>query len=129
MAHYIINLIFYTLAMVGVILIGFVIAKKSLMGVYSQTSKNKFLEIESYLALEPRKNVYVLKAGTERFLLSSSPEKIHFLTKLDNNNVPYVDNIESEETNTVVAPKFIGNNGIVIKIAEKIHEFIIKIKR
>lgn len=41
------------------------------------------LEIESVLTLEARKNLYVVRAGNERFLLATSMEGTQFLSKLE----------------------------------------------
>lgn len=118
MSGYLMSFTFYTLAMIGVILIGYVIAKKSLNGVYSQTSKNKFLSIESVLTIEPRKNIYLLKAGSERFLISANADQTQFLTKLDSENVPSFENNEIE----CASPLFnnlLSKNNVVTNIVEK----------
>lgn len=41
------------------------------------------LQIESVLTLEARKNLYVVRAGNERFLLATSMEGTQFLSKLE----------------------------------------------
>ena len=41
------------------------------------------LSVETMMALEPRKNLYIVKAGHERILLSTSPEGTQFLSKLE----------------------------------------------
>jgi flagellar biogenesis protein FliO len=94
MLGYIVNFTVYTLAMMGIIFVGFVIAKRSLSTVHHKV-ENRFLSIESSLNLEPRKNLYVIKAGTERILVSTDAEKTQFLTKLEAGNIPQV---ETKET-------------------------------
>jgi len=85
--------IFYTLAMTGIFFIGMIVAKNSLSGGFVKNSRKNFLNIESSLSLEPRKNLYVIKAGNERMLISTDSEGSHFLAKLDSNNIP----VEIEE--------------------------------
>ncbi len=74
----------YTLAMIGLVFIGLVVVKKSLTFT-PQKNKNNFLKIEASLNLEPRKNLYVVKAGREKFLISSSGESCQFMSKLESN--------------------------------------------
>ena len=51
-------------------------------------SKNNFLEVETALALEARKMLYVLRAGEEKILIATDAEKTTFLTKLEDKNIP-----------------------------------------
>ena len=90
MSNYLISFTVYTMAMVGVIFIGFLIAKKSLSSGCFSGGKGNFLTVESYLNLEPRKNLYVVKAGKERFLISTDTEGSRFLTKLETGNLPVI---------------------------------------
>ena len=84
MSSYITGFSVYTLAMIGVIFIALVVAKKAL-SFTPHGNKNDFLKIEKCLNLEPRKNLYVIKAGRERFLLATSGEGCQFMTKLATN--------------------------------------------
>ena len=81
----------YTFAMIGIILVGFIVAKKCMYGHGSANRKDKFLEIENSLVIEPKKTIYVLKAGNEKFLIASDMERTSFLTKLDSSNVTFHD--------------------------------------
>lgn len=87
MHNYLINFTVYTLAMLGVIFIAFIVAKKSLSLGNLPGRKNSSLAIENRLSLEPRKNLYIIKAGEERFLISTDSEGSRFLTKLEQNNI------------------------------------------
>lgn len=81
------NFIVYISAMLGVIFIVAIIAKKTLVfGVGKKPTR--FLSIESSLNLEPRKNLYVVKAGYERFLISSGIEGCQFMAKIEDGNIP-----------------------------------------
>lgn len=76
----------YMSAMLGVIFIAFIVVKKSLT-FNSDKHKNNFLKVESSLNLEPRKTLYVIRAGKERFLVSSGIEGCQFMTKIEENNI------------------------------------------
>ena len=98
----------YTFAMIGIILVGFVVAKRCMYGNTSAKNKDKFLEVENSLVIEPKKTIYVLKAGNEKFLIASDMERTSFLTKLDSSNdslsatmreVPSADNSVVKNTN------------------------------
>jgi len=85
MAGYLTGFFVYLMAMMGVIFIGMIIVKKS-MTFNSGTTKQDFLKIESRLSIEPRKNLYVVKAGEERFLISTGTEGCNFMTKIKSGN-------------------------------------------
>jgi flagellar biogenesis protein FliO len=82
MSSYITGFAVYTLAMIGIIFVGMVIARKSLSYGPNQ-NKNNFLKIENCLTLEPRKNLYVIKAGREKFLIAASGDNCQLITKLE----------------------------------------------
>ena len=86
----------YMLAMLGIIFIALVVVKKS-MTFSSVKQKNSFLKIESRLNIEPRKNLYVIKAGNERFLVSTGIEGCQFMTKLGEKNIPLKTEISTAE--------------------------------
>jgi len=87
MTGYITGFSVYTLAMIGVIFIALVVVKKCLTFT-PHKNKNNFLKVENCLNLEPRKNLYVVKAGRERFLIASSGDQCNFMTKLEGNGFP-----------------------------------------
>lgn len=82
MSVYLINFIVYTTAMIGMIFLAVFVYKKFS---YSGKAKSKFLNIEDSINLAPRKNLYVVKAGKERFLIASDAERTSFLAKLESN--------------------------------------------
>lgn len=90
MTGYLIHFSVCTLAMIGVLLAGFVVAKKFVYQNNSLGCKDQFLSIESRLGLEPRKSLYVIKAGTERFLVSTDGERTNLLTKLEDDNISVI---------------------------------------
>lgn len=83
MGGYFAGFCFYTFAMIGIILIGFVIAKKCMMSNPLARNKDKFLQVENALVIEPKKTIYVIKAGEEKFLIASDAERTSFLTRLN----------------------------------------------
>lgn len=101
MHHYIINFAVYTLAMLGIIFVAFIAGKKLLM-VDIKATKEKFLSIEDRLNLEPRKNIYVIRAGKERFLVATDTEGSHYLTKLDYSSEPKEDCHQKIQSNTQI---------------------------
>lgn len=94
MSGYLINFIVYTAAMVGIIFLALFVYKKFS---YCAVSKSKFLDIEDCIGLGPRKNLYVIRAGHERFLVASDVDKTSLISKLDiKSNNGDVINIQSE---------------------------------
>lgn len=85
MFNYITGFSVYTLAMIGIIALAFVIMKKCSYQVKKAKSRNNFLELETSLPIQPRKTVHVIRAGNEKFLLAADTERTTFLTKLDTN--------------------------------------------
>lgn len=96
--HYLIGFTTYTLAMLGIIFLGFVVAKKCVSFGISR-AKNNFLSMESSLSLEPRKNLYIVKAGRERFLVSTDTNGSNLISKLEDDNIPenFVQKAEKED--------------------------------
>lgn len=125
---YLINFTVYTSAMIGILFIGFIIAKKSLSINDGQSRKNKFLTVESSLSLEPRKNLYVVKAGSERFLISTDAEGSHFLTRLETNNFPVYENNEPEKNLNMSIPALSSGHILKSKLVEKLSLYITNIR-
>ncbi len=84
MSGYLINFIVYTAAMIGIIFLAMFVYKKFSC---SSISKSKFLNVEDCISLAPRKNLYVVRAGNERFLVASDVDRTSLISKLDNNSV------------------------------------------
>ncbi len=104
MTDYIINFSVYTLAIIGMIFTAFILVQKTMYGGTLNRKKNNFLSMESVLSLEPRKNLYVINAGNEKFLLSTDMNGCKLLTKLEHNdnkdNSELNNKLESKEENT-----------------------------
>ena len=86
MGGYIANFTVYTMAMLGLICFALVIYKKFING--TANNKSQFLGIEECINLAPRKNLYVIRAGHERFLIASDADKTNLISKLDDNSKP-----------------------------------------
>ena len=97
MTGYLINFAVYTMAMIGAILLCFVIYKKTVLDTkFSKTQANN-LEIENALNISQRKTLYVVKAGEEKFLIASDPDCTTLLARLNEKNT---ENIQQEESET-----------------------------
>lgn len=111
MTGYLTGFMVYMMAMLGVIFIALVVVKKSI-NLGSAKQKNNFLKIESSLSLEPRKNLYIVRAGNERFLVSSGVEGCQFMTKIEENNIPSKAEISNDEIKNFVTNNLIGKISI-----------------
>ena len=72
--------IFYSFAMIGVIVIAFIVWKNSV--IMSSNKKKGSMRIEESLNLAPRKTLYIIRIADERFLIASDADKTVFLAKL-----------------------------------------------
>ncbi|OGI01878.1 MAG: hypothetical protein A2Y25_07955 [Candidatus Melainabacteria bacterium GWF2_37_15] len=93
MSSYITAFSVYTLALIGIIFVGLIVVKKTLM-LNPEKNKNNFLKVETSLTIEPRKTLHVIKAGKEKFLISSSGEGCYFMTKLEDRPTPRKDDLD-----------------------------------
>ena len=76
------NITVYTMAMTGLIFFALLVYKKFFSGV-GFASKSGFLNVEESISLAPRKNLYVVRAGKERFLVASDADRTNLISKLD----------------------------------------------
>lgn len=101
MTGYLVHFAVYTLAMVGALLLCFVIYKRTVMDSKFTKNPQSNLEIENALNISPKKTLYVVKAGDEKFLIASDPECTTFLAKLDAGNAE-IKNIEEQPLNCTI---------------------------
>ncbi len=99
MNSYIINFATYTFAMIGFIALILYVYKKSVYNTLNVKNKN-YLNVENILRLSPAKTIYIIKAGTERFLIAGDNSTTTMLAKLDKDNLPE-DTITSGENEKV----------------------------
>lgn len=78
---YLANFIVYTLAMVGVIVVALLIFKNSTG--CSVKNNGKFLKVIDTMNLAPRKTLYIVEAGDEKFLIAGDAEKTTLISKLE----------------------------------------------
>ena len=78
---YLTNFIVYTLAMVGVIVIALMVFKGS-TGVGTKKS-SKYLKVHDTLSVGPRKTLYIVSAGNEKFLIAGDVDKTSLISKLN----------------------------------------------
>ena len=81
MGGYIANFTVYTMAMIGLIFFALLTYKKFFSG-NGFGKKSDFLNVEECINLAPRKNLYVIRAGNERFLVASDSDRTNLISKL-----------------------------------------------
>lgn len=82
MGHYIIQFSIYTMAMIGLIFFALFVYKKFAISTLSLKRKG-ILNIEDALGLSPRKTLYIIKAGKEKFLIAADLERTTLISKLE----------------------------------------------
>ena len=82
MSGYLVNFMVYTLAMVGVIFLALFIYKKTSV-MPGGKSRSKFLGVEDAMSLTPRKTLYIVRAGNEKFLIASDMDRTTLISKLE----------------------------------------------
>ena len=95
MSGYVLNFVVYTLAMTGMIFFALFIYKKVMNGGFHSSDSHN-LSIEETLNINPRKNLMIVKAGDERFLIASDIDKTTLLAKLENCDTKILTNNDSE---------------------------------
>ena len=78
---YLTNFIVYTLAMAGVIMLAVLTLK--ITTTPSKKGSSKFLQVQETLSLSPRKTLYVISAGDEKFLIAGDADRTSLISKLD----------------------------------------------
>lgn len=90
MGHYVVNFAIYTMAMIGLICFALFVYKK--FAINAITTKRKgILKVEDALGLSPRKTLYIVRAGKEKFLIAADLERTTLISKLN-----FEDNLISE---------------------------------
>lgn len=95
MNSYIVNFATYTLAMIGFIVLLLFVYKKAMYTPINAKNR-EYLNVENVLKLSPTKTVYIIKAGTERFLVAGDSTHTTMLAKLDENNINHALSMEEE---------------------------------
>lgn len=95
MGGYLVNFAVYTMAMIGLIFFALMVYKKCTEYGGLTLSKNKSIEVEEAVSLAPRKTLYIVRVGQERFLLAGDADKTTLIAKLNNSET--VQNILTQE--------------------------------
>lgn len=103
MGTYLINFLVYSMAMVGLLFVCLMVYKKTMVTGKCKKDNEK-LDIENALNISPRKTLYVIKAGKERFLIAADAERTTFLSKLESENSAYVNTIDQPAQVRVIPP-------------------------
>ena len=77
---YLTNFIVYTLAMVGVMVLALMVFKNATLGGHKGNAK--FLKVLDTMSLGPRKTLYIVSAGEEKFLIAGDVDKTTLISKL-----------------------------------------------
>lgn len=75
------NFIVYTLAMVGVIVVALLVVKNSTS--FGSGAKSKYLKVVDSMSLGPRKTLYIVSTGREKFLIAGDSDRTSLISKLD----------------------------------------------
>lgn len=78
---YIANFIVYTLAMVGVMGLALFAFKKFALG-GGKLGSSKTLKVLDSMSLAPRKTLYIVSAGDEKFLIAGDVDRTTLISKL-----------------------------------------------
>ena len=76
------NFIVYLLAMIGLIILALFVYKKFSAGNFGIKS-NHSLKVEDALSLSPRKMLYIVREGNERFLIAADMDRTSLISKLE----------------------------------------------
>lgn len=83
---YMTHFLVYLLAMLSVIGLALFVYKKFNIGGYDN-KRGGSLNVEEVLSLSPRKTLYVINAGGEKFLIAGDMERTTLISKLGDNKV------------------------------------------
>ena len=116
---YMINFIVYTAAMIGIIFLAVFVYKKFS---FTTGSKSKFLNVEDCISVGPRKEIFVVRAGIERFLVASDVGRTSLISKLEGNSsyIPEVQNLAESQGNekTILRSKTQQTNSSIDDLPE-----------
>ena len=98
MGHYVVNFAIYTMAMIGLICFALFVYKK--FAINAITTKRKgILKVEDVLGLSPRKTLYIVRAGNEKFLIAADLERTTLISKLNIADSSAIELDEIDKTN------------------------------
>ncbi len=83
---YLIHFIVYFMAMIGIIILAVFVYNKFNIGTVG-VKATRSLKVEDSMSLSPRKTLYVIRSGNERFLIAGDMERTTLISKLENEEV------------------------------------------
>lgn len=106
---YLTNFIVYTFAMVGIIVFALLVFKNSTGG--GSNKHSKFLKVIDSISLGPRKTLYIVSAGEEKFLIAGDIERTSLISKLNPRGgmeeaIPAIASMEEEKFSTTSVKSF-----------------------
>ena len=118
---YLANFLVYTFAMVGVIVAALLIFKNSTS--IGGGKKSKYLKVIDSMSLAPRKTLYIVSTGSEKFLLAADVDKTTLISKLENIQVldnektfketlDSLPNVKEMKINNIQKPSFMDKSNI-----------------
>ena len=93
---YLTNFIVYTFAMVGVLVLALFVFKTTASG--NVKNGSKYLKVHDTLSLGPRKTLYIVSAGEEKFLIAGDVDKTSLISKLGESKFSDTKQVTSTET-------------------------------
>ena len=124
MTAYLVKIIFYTAGVIGMLLIGFVVAKACLYNGATFNKRKGNLEIEESLPISPRKTLHIVRAFGEKFLVASDQNSTTMLAKLNANGditetqAEFSEYLEEKPNKTKTSKK---NNSVIQSMLEKLN--------
>lgn len=88
MGGYLANFAIYTMAMIGLIFFALMVYKKFSGFGDIKPSKSRMLGVEETISIAPRKTLYIVRAGSERFLIAGDVDKTTLISKLGDTAEP-----------------------------------------
>lgn len=97
---YLSNFIVYFLAMIGIIILALYVYKQfNISGI--STKRSNLLSIEDSLNINPRKTLYVVREGNERFLIAADLDRTTLISKLESKDTPQQSRINTRNIREV----------------------------
>lgn len=124
MTAYLVKIIFYTAGVIGMLLIGFVVAKACLYNGATFNKRKGNLEIEESLPISPRKTLHIVRAFGEKFLVASDQNSTTLLAKLNadgditETKAEFSEYLEEKPNKTKTSKK---NNSVIQSMLEKLN--------
>jgi len=87
MLTHIMGFVVYTLAMVGIIFISFIVYKKTAQS--SLKCTRGIMKVEEMLSIAPRKALLVVRVKNERFLIASDAEETRLISRLEGSELQF----------------------------------------